>query len=186
MAMISHPDWSSEVLRFWFTETASDSWFGKDPTFDETIRARFLTLHEALASCEAPSLVTDAPTAFAAVVVLDQMPRNMFRDTPRAYATDAQALWIAQEAIARGYDAGLTKDERMFLYLPFTHCEDPLAQARCVELMATLNDPDLNKWAQAHQAIVDSFGRFPHRNRILGRASTPDETEFLKQPGSSF
>jgi uncharacterized protein (DUF924 family) len=184
--MLSHHDWTGEVLKFWFAETASDSWFTKDPAFDEAVRARFLTLHEALASCEAPSLVTDAPTALAAVVVLDQMSRNMFRDTPRAYATDARALWIAQEAIARGYEAGLTKDERLFLYLPFTHCEDPQAQARCVELTATLNDPELNKWAEAHQVIIDRFGRFPHRNLVLGRKSTPEETEFLKQPGSSF
>jgi uncharacterized protein (DUF924 family) len=186
MAMIYPHGWSSEVLKFWFTETASESWFTKDPAFDEAIRARFLNLHEALVCCEDQSLVSDARIALAAVLVLDQMSRNMFRDTPKAYAADPRALWIAQEAIARGYEAGLTKDERMFLYLPFTHCEDSRAQARCVELMATLNDPDLDKWAQAHQVVVDRFGRFPHRNRILGRTSTAEEAEFLKLPGSSF
>jgi len=185
-AMKSPEGWSNEVLQFWFAESGPDRWFNKDPAFDEAVRQRFLTLHETLAACEAQSLVTHARTALAAVVVLDQMSRNMFRDTPRAYATDARALWIAQEAIAHGYEAGLIKDERMFLYLPFTHCEDPQTQARCVELTATLNDPELNKWALAHQVIIDRFGRFPHRNRILGRTSTPEETEFLKQPGSAF
>jgi uncharacterized protein (DUF924 family) len=118
--------------------------------------------------------------------VLDQMSRNMFRDTPRAFATDPQALWISQAAIVRGFDADLTKDQRMFLYLPFEHSEDRQTQARSAALMASLGDPELQKWAEAHRAIVDRFGRFPHRNSVLGRISTPEETEFLKQPGSSF
>jgi uncharacterized protein (DUF924 family) len=177
---------SNEVLQFWFAESGPKRWFNKDPAFDETVRRRFLTLHEALASCDNDLLLADARTALAAVIVLDQMSRNMFRDTPRAFDADPRALWLAEEAITRGFDAGLTKDERMFLYLPFEHAEDPQAQARCVALMATLNDPELTKWAEAHQRIIDRFGRFPHRNRILGRASNPDETEFLKEPGSSF
>jgi uncharacterized protein (DUF924 family) len=137
-------------------------------------------------SYENHGLLADAQTALAAVIVLDQMSRNMFRDIPRAFATDPLALRLAEAAIARGFDAGLTKDQRMFLYLPFQHSEDRRLQARGVALMASLGDAEQSKWAEAHSAIVDRFGRFPHRNRILGRASTPEETEFLKQPGSSF
>jgi uncharacterized protein (DUF924 family) len=110
----------------------------------------------------------------------------MFRGTPRAFASDEQALWLADAAIARGFDAGLSKDERMFLYLPFEHAEDRRSQARCVELMASLGDPEVQKWAEAHRVIVDRFGRFPHRNAVLERVSTPEEIEFLKQPNSCF
>jgi uncharacterized protein (DUF924 family) len=158
----------------------------KDSTFDMTVREGFLGLHEDLMSRETNDLVADAHTALAAVIVLDQMSRNMFRGTPRAFAADQQALRVAETAIARGFDAGLTKEQRVFLYLPFEHCEDRRLQARSVALMASLGDPELARWAQAHQAIVDRFGRFPHRNSVLGRTSTPEEIEFLKQPGSSF
>jgi uncharacterized protein (DUF924 family) len=131
-------------------------------------------------------LLADAQTALAAVIVLDQMSRNMFRDTPRAFAADPLALAVAEAAIAQGFDAGLSKDERSFLYLPFGHAEDRHSQARAVALVASLGDPELQKWAEAHRAIVDRFGRFPHRNGILGRNSTSEETEFLKEPNSSF
>jgi len=173
-------------LTFWFEQTGPDQWFEKDPTFDASIRERFLGLHELLVSRGNDDLLADAQTALAAVIVLDQMSRNMFRDTPRAYAADAQALWVAEAAIVAGFDAGLTKDQRMFLYLPFEHSEDRQSQARSVALMASLGDPELQKWAEAHRAIVERFGRFPHRNGVLGRISTPEEIEFLKQPGSSF
>jgi uncharacterized protein (DUF924 family) len=151
-----------------------------------TVREGFLGLHEDLTSRETNDLATDPQTALAAVVVLDQMSRNMFRGTARAFAADQQALRVAEAAITRGFDAGLTKDQHVFLYLPFEHSEDRRLQARSVALMATLGDPELTGWAQAHQAIVDRFGRFPHRNSTLGRTSTPEEIEFLKQPGSSF
>ncbi len=180
------PDWSSHVLRFWFDEAGADRWFNKDPAFDETVRQRFLGLHEALSAFEDDRLLATAATARAAVIVFDQMSRNMFRDTPRAFATDARALGLAQEAIARGFEAGLSKDERLFLYLPFEHAEDAAAQAQAVRLIGMLEDADLVKWAEAHRKIIDRFGRFPHRNRVLGRSSTPEELEFLTQPGSSF
>ena len=178
--------WVEDVLKFWFEQTEPDQWFEKDPAFDASIRKRFLDLHESLVSRGSNGLLPDAQTALAAVIVLDQMSRNMFRDTPRAFAADPQALWVAESAIVRGFDAGLTKDQRMFLYLPFQHSEDRQSQARSVALTASLGDPELQKWAEAHRAIVDRFGRFPHRNRVLGRISTPDETEFLKQPDSFF
>jgi uncharacterized protein (DUF924 family) len=178
--------WVDEVLRFWFEETRPKQWFEKDEGFDAEIRRRFLPVHETLAAQPAESLLTDARTVLAAVIVFDQMPRNMFRDSPRAFATDPKALEIADAAIARGFDRGLRKDERQFLYLPFEHAEDGQAQARCVALMSGLGDPELTRWAEAHKAVIDRFGRFPHRNAVLGRLSTPEEVEFLRQPGSSF
>ena len=173
-------------MKFWFEQTPPDQWFQKDSTFDASIRERFFGLHEILASRGNNGLLADAQTALAAVIVLDQMSRNMFRDTPRAFAADPQALSVAEAAIVRGFDLGLTKDQRMFLYLPFEHAEDRQRQARSVALMASLGDPELQKWAEAHKAIVDRFGRFPHRNSILGRISTLEEAEFLAQPDSSF
>jgi uncharacterized protein (DUF924 family) len=178
--------WVEKVLTFWFERTAPDRWFKKDPTFDASVRELFLGLHRSLVSRGNDGLLADARTALAAVIVLDQMSRNMFRDTPRAFAADPQALRLADAAVARGFDAGLTKDQRMFMYLPFEHAEDRASQARSVALMTSLGDADLQKWAQAHRVIIDRFGRFPHRNRILGRISTAEETDFLKQPDSSF
>jgi uncharacterized protein (DUF924 family) len=175
-----------DVLKFWFEQTRPDQWLEKDPTFDATIRDRFLGLHEAVVFRDNNSLLADAQTALAAVIMLDQMSRNMFRGTPRAFAYDEQALWLADAAIARGFDGALSKDQRMFLYLPFEHAEDRRSQARCVELMASLGDPEVQKWAEAHRVIVDRFGRFPHRNAVLERVSTPEEIEFLKQPNSCF
>ena len=173
-------------MKFWFEQTEPDQWFEMDPTFDASIRKRFLGLHESLVSRGSNGLLPDAQTALAAVIVLDQMSRNMFRDTPRAFAADPQALALAEAAIVRGFDAGLTKDQCMFLYMPFEHAEDRQAQARSVALTASLGDPECQKWANAHKAIIDRFGRFPHRNGVLGRNSTPEEIEFLKQPDSSF
>ena len=173
-------------MKFWFEQTEPHLWFKEDPTLDATIQDRFLDLHENLVARGNNGLLANARTALAAVIVLDQMSRNMFRGTPRAFAADTQAIWVADAAIDRGFDTGLTKDQRMFLYLPFEHAEDRRSQARSVALMASLGDPEWQKWAEAHKAIVDRFGRFPHRNGILGRISTPEETEFLEQPDSSF
>lgn len=178
--------WVSEVLKFWFEETQPEQWFKKDAAFDAAVRSRFFDLHAELALGSQQELLADERSALAAVIVFDQMSRNMFRGTPLAYASDALALSMAHDAIARGFDRGLTKEERMFLYLPFEHAEDCRTQARCVELMASLDDPELTKWAVAHQGIIDRFGRFPHRNTVLGRTSTREELEFLEQHGSSF
>ncbi len=178
--------WVYDVLRYWFEETRPQQWFEKDEAFDAEVRRRFLVLHETLAGRPVASLLGEPRTALAAVVVFDQMPRNMFRGTPRAFATDAKALELAEAAIARGFDRGRTTEERMFLYLPFEHAEDRAMQARSVELVAALGDSELTKWAEMHKVVIDRFGRFPHRNAVLGRPSTPEEIEFLKQPGSSF
>src|SRR5689334_3480946 len=137
------PEWTNDVLRFWFDEAGPDRWFGKAATFDDTVRRRFGAVHEALATCHDDVLLVDPRTALAAVIVFDQMSRNMFRGTPKAFAADERALSIAQEAIVRGFDVGLSKVERMFLYLPFEHAEDAEAQARGVTLITKLDDPEL-------------------------------------------
>jgi uncharacterized protein (DUF924 family) len=180
------PGWAGDVLAFWFQETTPEQWFKKSDAFDAQLRERFLATHEAVTGLANETCLADARTALAAVIALDQMPRNIFRGTPRAFATDAKALAIAKAAIERGYDAGLSNNERLFFYLPFEHCEDRDMQARSVALVGALRDADLLKWAQAHKAIIDRFGRFPHRNEVLGRVSTDEEREFLTQPGSSF
>src|SRR5262245_20910358 len=169
-------DWFADILNFWFIEIPREAWFQKDELFDQRLRERFFTQHEHVAALPTADCVRGAETAIAAVLALDQFPRNMFRGTPRAFATDAKALAIADRAIESGFDARLSKDQLTFLYLPFQHAEDPAVQARAVQLMASL----------VHKDIIDRFGRFPHRNAILGRISTPEEIAFLTQPGSSF
>jgi len=178
--------WVEDVLRFWLEETASETWFRKDAAFDQDLRQRFLQTHATVKSLALEACLTDANTALAAVIVLDQFSRNLFRDTPQAFACDAAALSLAQAAIAKGFDAQVSARARLFFYLPFEHAEDLAAQSRCVALMATLADPELVKWAEAHKQIIDRFGRFPHRNAVLGRTSTPQEVAFLAQPGSAF
>jgi uncharacterized protein (DUF924 family) len=178
--------WAEEVGRFWFEETAPEQWFRKDEAFDTLLRQRFAHTHEHVAALAPDACLGDPQTALAAIIVLDQFSRNMFRGTARAFTSDAQALRLAEAAIAKGFDRALAEPGRLFFYLPFEHAEDAAAQARCVTLMARLADPGLVKWAHAHKAIIDRFGRFPHRNAILGRTSTADELEFLTRPGSSF
>jgi len=178
--------WVDDVLRFWFKEAGPKQWFAKDAAFDADLRRRFLALHERVAAEPVQALLADGRTALAAIVVLDQMSRNMFRSSPRAFATDAKALELADAAVAAGLDRGLTKDERQFLYLPFEHAESREVQARAVSLMAQLGDPEATRYAEMHKVIIDRFGRFPHRNAVLGRPSTQEEAEFLTQPDSSF
>jgi uncharacterized protein (DUF924 family) len=180
------PEWVTAVLQFWFDELSHEQWFKVDPALDEQIRARFLTLHDRISGTPDENLLVDARTALAACIVLDQFSRNMFRGTPRAFASDAKALAIANLAIAQGCAGGLNKDERLFFYLPFEHSEALDVQVRCVELMSSLGDAELTRYAQIHHDIIQRFARFPHRNAILGRTSTAEEAEFLKQPNSSF
>ena len=182
-----------EVLEFWFGEPRGArrrQWFEKDPAFDAQIRARFLPLHEALARGDPAYWLDDAQRCLAHIVVLDQFPRNMFRGSPLAFATDPLALQAAHHALAQGYDRSLLPAERMFVYLPFEHSEALADQERACELCRPLaafaETHDVYRYAVAHRDIIARFGRFPHRNAILGRASTPEELEFLRQPGSSF
>jgi uncharacterized protein (DUF924 family) len=178
--------WADEVLQFWLGELSREQWFGSGAKLDEQIRSRFLDVHQAVVVAPDDVLLFDPKSALAAVIVLDQFSRHMFRGTPSAFATDGKALTIAEAVIARGLAEAFSDDERLFLYLPFEHQEDVQAQARCVDLFSALGDPELTKYAQAHKDIIDRFGRFPHRNAILGRQSTTEELEFLKGPGSAF
>lgn len=178
------PKWIEEVLRFWFQETRPQAWFTRDEAVDTEIRKRFGALHSSLTE-KVPATVTATPLgALATVVVLDQFSRNLYRNSPRAFAADPTALAIAQEAIAAGFDRELDMHQRMFLYMPFQHSEDRAVQARSVELFGALGEATALDYARQHRDVIERFGRFPHRNRILGRESTPEELEFLKKhPG---
>jgi uncharacterized protein (DUF924 family) len=188
---------ASEVLDFWFGAPGSVThgkarmeWFKKSPAFDEMIRSRFAPLHEQATDGQLAHWregTNASPlTLLALIIVCDQFPRNMFRDSPRAFATDAMALDAARQMRARGWDTRLSMVERQFCYLPFEHAEDLDAQRTCLMLFGELGNADLLHWAQKHYDIIERFGRFPHRNAVLGRASTAAEAEFLKQPGSGF
>jgi uncharacterized protein (DUF924 family) len=184
-----------EVLDFWFglpaTEVALPQWFRKDPAFDAQIAQRFgPTLAQALVGGLDAWQNTPASTV-ALVVVLDQFTRNTRRNTSGAFAGDAKALRIAQAMVARGDDRQLDCWQRSFVYLPFEHAEDLAAQAQALKLFAelALEHPataDQHRWAVKHAEIIEQFGRYPHRNLVLGRVSTPQELLFLAQPGSSF
>jgi uncharacterized protein (DUF924 family) len=172
-----------DVLSFWFADASR--WFKKDRAFDAEIRERFGALHEALERGEHEAWLDSPRGALAYVIVLDQFSRNMFRGTARSFASDARALKAACAALDRGFDRELSPPERGFLYMPLMHSEALADQERCVELFRPEGAERL-RYAEMHRDIVRRFGRFPHRNEILGRPSTPEEIEFLKQPGSSF
>ncbi len=188
---------TSDVLAFWFgpldasgRTTAREVWYRKDPEFDAEIRTRFGgAVSAALAGGYGEWCIT-ASGALARVILLDQFTRNIFRDTPRAFAGDERALATAQDAVKRGLDRELEVYHRWFLYMPFEHSEDPGIQHRSLELFAALaremGDHDPLDWAQRHADVISRFGRYPHRNAILGRASTPEEIEYLAQPGAGF
>ncbi len=171
----------AEVVAFW-RDAGADKWFTKDAGFDAAVRTRFLDTYEAAVRGELAAWEASADAALALVLVLDQFPRNMFRGEARVYAADALARAVADRAIARGFDreAG---DLRKFFYLPFEHSEDPADQQRCVALNRAAGDADALKWAEHHADIIRRFGRFPHRNAALGRASTPEEEAFLAEGG---
>jgi len=172
------------VLRFWFDEHAKD-WFVKNPAFDAEIRARFLAMHETAA---AGSLAhwADAPrSCLGLVILLDQFPRNMFRGAARAFATDPLARAAARVILERGWDRQMTQPEQLFAYLPFEHSEVLEDQDLSVELMKDF-DEEQRRYAERHRDIIRRFGKFPHRNDLLGRESTAAEIEFLRLPGSGF
>ena len=182
----ANEDWVGDVVGFWFEELGRAKWFAKDDNVDSAIRERFLLLYEVLSTWAAKDALASPERALATVLVLDQFPRNIFRDDTQAFATDALAREVAHGAIARGLDKELAPERRIFLYLPFEHSEDREDQARSVALITALGDEEFTRYAEAHKAVIDRFGRFPHRNAVLGRPSTPEEEAFLAEPGSSF
>ncbi|KXF78740.1 hypothetical protein ATN84_02900 [Paramesorhizobium deserti] len=174
--------WKADILNFWFGELGPKQWFESTPELDHTIRTRFFDLHETIArqAAEDPAALSgDADTALAAIIALDQFPRNIFRGTARAFATDPLALAIARYAVDKGLHHQLPSERRAFLYLPFEHSEDLRDQERSVELFTAAGEEEGIKYAVEHRDIITRFGRFPHRNGILNRASTPEEEAFL-------
>ena len=191
------PSSAGEVLDFWFGREGEpeygefrNEWFRKDPEFDAAVTTRFAGLHEQAASGDLDGWRDEAESCLALVIVLDQFPRNMFRGDGQTHATDGEALDASKYAIEHALDRELPGFQRMFLYMPFMHSEDVEDQRRSVELFTRLAEeagaPDVVSYAVAHRDIVERFGRFPHRNAILGRETTPEEAVFLTTEGSSF
>ena len=173
------------MLQFWFQELSEREWFVRSADLDARIRARFLEVHERLLRQEAREVAT--PRAMlAAVIVLDQFSRNLFRGDPRAFAADPIARRIAKALVEQGFDREMAQQERLFVYLPFEHSENREDQAFSVALFSQLGNDDWTRYAIAHQRIIDRCGRFPHRNAVLGRPSTADETALLQDPANSF
>ncbi len=175
-----------EILRFWFETLKPEDWYRKDPAIDAEITKRFGAIHEALTISVPQDGLAEPEGTLAAILVLDQFPRNMFREDPRAFATDAAALRLAKRAIGEGIDMRLPPEQRAFIYMPFQHSEARDDQVRSIELFTALGAPLNLDFALRHQAIIERFGRFPHRNSVLGRMSTEAELAFLTEPGSSF
>jgi uncharacterized protein (DUF924 family) len=182
---INESAWVTEVLHFWFDELGEAHWFAKSEEIDAQIRGRFLTLHERVVAHDG-SIGTTQRALLAAVIVLDQFSRNLFRSTPRAFAADSMARRLSRTAIKQGFDVAMKEQERLFLYMPFEHSEDRDDQALSVKLMASLGNPEWTQFAIAHKAIIDRFGRFPHRNAILNRISSVDEVALLQEPNGWF
>jgi uncharacterized protein (DUF924 family) len=172
----------AEIVSFW-REAGPERWFEQDDDFDLSITSRFLTAHEAAARGELAAFEESAEGGLALVILLDQFSRNMFRATARAFVTDPLARAVADRAIARGFDQATDEALRQFFYLPFMHSELLADQDRSVQLYAALGDADLSSYALAHRDIITKFGRFPHRNRMLGRETTAAEREFLDAGG---
>ena len=185
-APTAQTDWADQVLRFWFTELSRQQWFAGGTQLDEQVLSRFLDVYTMVAAAPEDVLLADTRTALAAVIVLDQFSRNMFRRHAPALRKRCQSSLHYPEGFGQGLWGALSSEEQLFLYLPFEHQENVDAQARSVELISALGDPELTKFAQAHKDVIDRFGQFPHRNGILGRTSTAEELEFLKGQGSSF
>ncbi|MDP2621972.1 MAG: DUF924 family protein [Hyphomicrobiales bacterium] len=177
-----HRAGSDDIVEFWI-KSGPDKWFEKDEDFDREIAQRFGAVHDAAAAGACDDWLENAKGAMALVILLDQFPRNIYRDTPRAFAADAKALAVAKQAVERGLDQAFELPLRRFLYMPFMHAEDPAMQRRCIELCEAAGDENGVKHARAHAAIIERFGRFPHRNRILGRKTLPEEQRFLDEGG---
>ena len=174
------------ILHFWFTELTPKHHYAKDAALDDAIRTRFGETLEAAARCELFAWRAMPEGRLAEVLVLDQFSRNVYRDTARAFAQDALALALAQELVASGQDRSLPLVQRIFAYMPYMHSESALVHAQAVALFAQPGMEDTLRFELRHQGIIERFGRYPHRNALLGRASSAEELAFLAEPGSAF
>ena len=176
----------NEVLTFWFDELSPKQWFAKDNNLDKAITVRFSKLLKAAEQCELMHWRTTAQGRLAEIIVLDQFSRNIYRDQAQAFANDPLALALAQEAISQEYDKKLSDQQKAFLYMPFMHSESKLIHQQAVELFSQTSLEYNLEFELKHKVIIDKFGRYPHRNELLGRPSTDEELAFLQQPNSSF
>ncbi len=177
---------AQDILQFWFKDSTPEQWFRKDDSYDQMIRAQFFETHAAALRGELAHWRETPQGRLAEVIVLDQFSRNLFRNRPEAFVGDLAALILAQEAVRAGIDLKLGMTERQFLYMPYMHSESRKVHRTALELFTKLGEPGALQYEILHKEIIDRFGRYPHRNEILGRDSTPEEIEFLKQPNSSF
>ncbi|WP_180190588.1 DUF924 family protein [Acinetobacter sp. YH01009] len=175
-----------DILEFWFNPENQPNWFAKSNNFDVLIEKKFKDIHQAASKVELWQWRTTAEGRLAEIIVLDQFSRNLFRDSGLAFAQDALALALAQEAIAQGLDLQLSPEQRSFLYMPFMHSESKKIHQSALKLFEQLGNPINLEFEKKHKVIIDRFGRYPHRNAVLGRTSTAEELEFLTQPNSSF
>jgi uncharacterized protein (DUF924 family) len=181
--VITGPD---EIIRFWFEEIAPKQWWARDAAFDEALAARFGATHAAATRCELYAWREQPSGRLAEVVVLDQFSRNIYRNDPRSFAFDPLALCLAQEAVRIGADQAISTERRIFLYMPFMHSESAVIHQWAMKLFGAPGMESNLRSERRHKAIIDQFGRYPHRNRILGRTSTPEELDFLTREGPSF
>jgi uncharacterized protein (DUF924 family) len=177
-------DWAAELLAFWFDAHGMDDWYGGGPDFDAAVRALAGEWREALRVLPADSFLTDPDTALAAVILFDQVPRNIHRHQAEAFATDDLARAVARGIVAKGWEQGWPDLRRHFVYLPFEHSEDIADQRESMRLMTQLADPLFHDYAKKHFDVVDRFGRFPHRNAALGRANRPGEEAAIEEGGN--
>lgn len=172
----------TDIIAFW-RDAGPEKWFAKDDAFDAELRARFLDAHHAAARREHEDMMETADGALALILLLDQVPRNVFRDSGHAFATDPLARHYAERAIATGFDRVVDPMLRIFMYLPLEHSEALADQDRCVALVEAMGHAAYLKYAEAHRDVIRRFGRFPHRNRALGRVNTPEEQAWLEAGG---
>ncbi len=176
----------NEIIQFWFKEIHEAQWWKKDAEFDALIAQRFAVLHEQASKCELYNWRTTAEGRLAEIIILDQFSRNMFRGTPASFSNDSLALALSQEAIRLGIDKQVSEKKRGFFYLPYMHSESAAIHDIAVNLYTDLGQKNSLEFELKHKAIIDRFGRYPHRNIILGRTSTKEEIAFLSEKESSF
>jgi uncharacterized protein (DUF924 family) len=184
--MNSRQPMPDDILAFWFKEITPKLWWGRSGDVDRQIKSRFGALHDAAERCELYGWRESAKGRLAEIIVLDQFSRNPYRSHPKAYANDSLALALAQTAVAANADRELDTAQQAFLYMPYMHSESPIIHAVAVSLFSQSGLEGSRESELRHKDIIDRFGRYPHRNAILGRTSTPEEMDFLKMPGSSF